>query len=564
MPKSPEGYHLSQEEIQEAGGTMTTEQQKLSELRTFVIGEIGRRINLLTTKQAEDTNKFYEEEGEEVSELHESGLRYKQEQESAELYAQLAEEATRLYETDPNKAKEFALYAATYFSYDNRSNDSFEHFGRALEQLAKEMANHGHSIEIVEIIKNLPTSDGDESSFKTNLLLRTAAAVEGKDRDTILTYAKSLIEPRIVEDYSGDRALDWRYQKHGQGESLDYRLVSEFFGEEYALSVANQEVPNLDELDMLWEFHGNDWEGHKPRVYALYHILGPKHFAKEMKNEISGNAFRDVVLTKKVYQEGEWTTQAEVEQKLSEIHKRGMGNRLELRIEQGKRGLLASAIRFVEDRASHISFLREHYPDQVDPRETEEAVAEALSGLKSFRLKFIEDAINNLSPNETLDLKDALEMLHSGDKEKEKVNQTVGDRLLRRTSYNNIYELLYLLGEQQNRNAGLEVINHALDKASKKAKEQMLFDPDRPFYPGDGRPLAAGFHDISPVKIKLGLGGGRGVEVEVDGWAQSFYRGNLSHVIVRTTDGRQYNLWGKDEDEVIKNNVPGFERAWTR
>ena len=199
MPKSPDGYHLSQEEIQEAGGTMTTEQQKLSELRTFVIGEIGRRINLLTTKQAEDTNKFYEEEGEEVSELHESGLRYKQEQESAELYAQLAEEATRLYETDPNKAKEFALYAATYFSYDNRSNDSFEHFGRALEQLAKEMANHGHSIEIVEIIKNLPTSDGDESSFKTNLLLRTAAAVEGKDRDTILTYAKSLIEPRIVD-----------------------------------------------------------------------------------------------------------------------------------------------------------------------------------------------------------------------------------------------------------------------------------------------------------------------------------------------------------------------------
>ncbi len=578
MPKSPEGYQPSPREIKKAEDMMTPEQKKLSEERESIVGQIDERIDALTSKQAADSDKFYAEAGEDLSENHESDLRSAQEQEFSELSTQLAEEATKLYGSDPDKAREFALYAAKYFTSGSAS---------AVEQLTKEMAKHNQSEEAVEIIKNLPTGDGDESSSKTNILLRIASSAEGEGRDKILAYVKSLLEPRITEDYRGEKVLDWHYKKRGGNykESLDYKLVGELFGEEYALSLANQEAPDLSELSRMWEFHPYEGDGHDPRIYALYNILGPERFAEKVKDEISGDGFKDVVLAKKVFnsESGEWKTQAEITQQqekgdqeyekhykgprsfhLKEARERGLQNSLELYIEQGKRGFLASAIRFAGDRGGHVSFLREHYPDQVNPMETEVAISEGQDKLKSFRTEYLDTAIKNLSPNEKLDLRDALEALRGGDEDEKskEVQKNVHDQLIHSSANNNVEELLYLLGVQQYRHPEAKAVEHTLESVSKLAEAEKIFDSKMSFYPGDGRPLVAGFHDIAPVKIKLGSGEKNGgVEVEVNGWEQTFHRGQLDHVVVRTTDGRQYHLWGKDADAV--HRTPGFERAWT-
>jgi len=356
--------------------------------------------------------------------------------------------------------------------------------------------------------------------------------------------------------------------------------------EERALSLANEEVPDLNELSRIWEFHPYEKSGHGPRIQQLYHILGPERFAQEIRDEIGNNKFQDVVLAKRVVFGDKEMTQAEAvaqQQKAEEEYEkkyggpasfhsreareRGLQNGLELYIEQGKRGLLASAIRSMEDRASQVAFLREHYPDEVHERETEEAIRKAIEELKSFREQYVDSAINNLHPNSRLDLRDALEALRGGaeDEKSRKVEQNVHDQLIHHGRINSdVQELLYLLGTQQYRRPEIGTIEHTLELVKKQVDDGRLFNPDLPFYPGDGRPQAPMYHEIPPVRIKLGLHEGKGgVEIEVNGWDQAFHRGQLDYVVVRSTDGREYRLWGDDAREVMKNKVPGFERAWT-
>lgn len=377
MHKSPENhYQPSQEEIKNASGMMTPEQQNFSEKREIIVKKIDDKFQNLFQNHAETLMEveqrnidnaqrkfpnytFLNEEDEEVT-LDEYMGPY--ESDYNKLSIELIEEAIKMYEADPDNAKEFALYLATYFKYNawddrNRMN--------ALEQLAEKMAIHGHSTEMIEIIQNFPTSNingPDNDSAKTNLLLNVALSAKDKDRDAILTYTKSLLEPRILEDYVGKKYLDvhhYRKYPQGAGDLLDYKLVVELFGEDYALSLVYQEVPTFGV--------NND---PKPYITQLYLTLGPERFAKDIIDQIDGDRFRNIILAKRFLREGgEWVTQGEINQKIEQY------------IEQGKKELLAGAIDLLEGKVSY----RERFPDQDNRSETVEEINEGLNTLKSFR-----------------------------------------------------------------------------------------------------------------------------------------------------------------------------------
>lgn len=418
MPKSPEGYQSSEKEIKKAEGMMTPEQIELSERRAIIVGEINARFENLARKHWEENEKFYEEGGEVLSELYQSGLYYKQEEEYAELYAEFAEKATQLYETDPNKAKEFALYAAdTYFYYDSRPNDSFEHFRRALEQLAQEMAGHGHSSEIVEIVKNLPTSDGDQSSFKTNLLLRTASSVEGVDRDIILAQVKSYLEPRVTEDYRGVKVRDWHFAKDAiHQERLNYELVRDLFGKEYAISIANDDTADVRKLKLELEGFYDSSIDMNPRCRAFFEILGPNKFAEHVAKDVDGE-LQKAIEDRKVWTGTSFVSLREMQGKgktfASVEAAEAVGWPLPMTVEEIKdatQAYLLGAIRFLRARLASFDFRSENYPELIRKDEMKATLQSAIDTLEEKRLENFSEQIDSFTPEQKKQVLNALEL----------------------------------------------------------------------------------------------------------------------------------------------------------